>query len=56
MTEDFIAWRVKGIPPAMYMAWQIPVGTACAAGLIVVASALVSLRRVIQLEPASVFR
>jgi putative ABC transport system permease protein len=56
ITEDVIMARVKGIPPAMYMAWQIPVGTACAAGLIVVASALVSLRRVIQLEPASVFR
>ncbi len=54
--EEVIAAKVKGVPPAAYMAWQIPVGTAAAAGLIVVASALVSLRRVLQLEPASVFR
>jgi putative ABC transport system permease protein len=54
--EDMIAWRVKGVPPAMYMAWPIPVGTAVAAGLIVTGSALVSLRRVLTLEPASVFR
>ena len=33
-----------------------PVGTAAAAALIVTASALVSLRRVLTLEPASVFR
>ena len=56
VAEEVIAAKVKGVPPAAYMAWQIPVGTAAAAGLIVVASALVSLRRVLQLEPASVFR
>jgi putative ABC transport system permease protein len=54
--EDMIAWRVKGVPPAMFMAWPIPVGTAVAAALIVSTSALVSLRRVLTLEPASVFR
>jgi putative ABC transport system permease protein len=54
--EEMIAWRIKGIPPAAYMAWQIPVGTAIAAAVIVTASALVSLRRVLTLEPASVFR
>ena len=48
--------RSRGLPPAMYMAWPIPVGTAVAAALIVAGSALVSLRRVLSLEPASVFR
>ena len=47
---------IKGVPPAMYMTWQIPVGTAVAAALIAAGSALVSLRRVLTLEPASVFR
>ena len=56
IAEEVIAAQVKGVPPAAYMAWQIPVGTAAAAGLIVVASALVSLRRVLRLEPASVFQ
>ena len=56
IAEEVIAAKVKGVPPAAYMAWQIPVITAAAAGLIVVVSALVSLRRVLQLEPASVFR
>ena len=38
------------------MAWQIPVGTAVAAALIVAATTLFSLRRVLLLEPASVFQ
>lgn len=54
--EEVLVARIKGVPPAMYMAWPIPVGTAVAAGVIVTASALVSLRRVLTLEPASVFR
>ncbi len=56
--EDFLGWKLKssGLPPAAYMAWQIPVGTAAAAGLIVLGSSLLSLRRVLTLEPASVFR
>jgi putative ABC transport system permease protein len=55
---DFMKWRMQsaGLPPAMYMAWQIPIGTAVAAGLIVVGSSVLSLRRVLRLEPASVFR
>jgi putative ABC transport system permease protein len=56
VAEEVIARRVKGIPPAMYMAWPIPVLTATAAFLIVAAASLVSLRRVLRLEPASVFR
>jgi putative ABC transport system permease protein len=56
--EEFLAWRLSGsgLPPANYMAWPIPLGSASAAALIVTASALVSLRRVLTLEPASVFR
>jgi hypothetical protein len=38
------------------MAWPIPLGTAVAAALIVFASAMFSLRRVLALEPAAVFR
>jgi putative ABC transport system permease protein len=56
ISEDILAMRMKGIPPAAYMAWPIPVGTATAAALIIIVSALVSLRRVLRLEPAAVFR
>jgi putative ABC transport system permease protein len=38
------------------MAWQIPVATAAAVALIVTVAAFVSLRRVLVLEPAAVFR
>ena len=54
--EEVLMARIKGVPPAMFMAWPIPVGTAVAAAVIVAASALASLRRVLTLEPASVFR
>jgi len=48
--------RMTTIPPATFMAWQIPVGTAVAVTIIVIGSALASLRRVLLLEPASVFK
>ncbi|HTU21128.1 MAG TPA: ABC transporter permease [Gemmataceae bacterium] len=51
-----MAMRSRGLPPANFMAWPIPLGTALAAALIVAVSALISLRRVLRLEPASVFR
>jgi putative ABC transport system permease protein len=51
-----ITMQSRGLPPANFMAWPIPVGTALAAALIVIVSAMVSLRRVLRLEPASVFR
>ncbi len=54
--EEILMARIKGVPPAMFMAWQLPVGTAVAAALIVGGAALVSVRRVLVLEPASVFR
>jgi putative ABC transport system permease protein len=56
--SELMQWllRNSGLPPADFMAWPIPIGTAVAAGLIVIASALFSLRRVLALEPASVFR
>ena len=56
IAEEIIAARVKGVPPAMYMTWQIPLGSALAAALIVIGASLLSLRRVLRLEPASVFR
>src|SRR5262249_23094797 len=58
LSEDFLLWQLegRGVPPAAFMAWPIPLGTALAAALIVTASSFVSLRRVLRLEPASVFR
>jgi putative ABC transport system permease protein len=55
---EVMAWKMRGtgLPLADFMAWPIPLGTGAAAGLIVFASALISLRRVLALEPASVFR
>ena len=47
---------MKDIPPAFYMTWQIPVGTAVAVSLIMLFTTLFSLRRVLVLEPASAFR
>jgi putative ABC transport system permease protein len=56
ISEEILMHQIKGIPPAMYMAWPIPVGTAICALVIVLGAALVSLRRVLRLEPAAVFR
>jgi len=56
LAEEILAAKVKGIPLASYMAWQLPLASAGAASLIMVAAALFSLRRVMRLEPASVFR
>ncbi len=55
---EAVAWKLKntGLPPADFMAWPIPIFTAFAAALIVFASSMVSLGRVLRLEPASVFR
>ncbi|MFL5240502.1 MAG: ABC transporter permease [Gemmataceae bacterium] len=56
VAENVMAWKLKAIPPANYMAWQIPVGTLAAVMLIMAGTSLYSLRRVIKLEPASAFR
>jgi putative ABC transport system permease protein len=56
VAENLMAWKLKAIPPANYMAWQIPVGTLAAVMLIMAGTSLYSLRRVIKLEPASAFR
>jgi putative ABC transport system permease protein len=58
LSAEVLAWRMgaSGLPPANFMAWPIPLGTAAAAASIVTASALVSLLRVLRLEPAAVFR
>ncbi len=47
---------MKGIPPAFYMPWQILVGVAAGVLVIVVLASLVSIRRVLVLEPAAVFK
>jgi putative ABC transport system permease protein len=56
IAEEILMHQIKGIPPAMFMAWPIPVGTALCAFVIVMGASLVSLRRVLRLEPAAVFR
>jgi putative ABC transport system permease protein len=43
-------------PPAFYFGWQIPALTAAAVGVIIAVAAVASLRRVLFLEPAVVFR
>ncbi len=47
---------VKGAPPAFYFGWQIPTITAVAVAAIITLSAGMSLRKVLFLEPAVVFR
>jgi putative ABC transport system permease protein len=54
--EEILMRHITGIPPAMFMAWPILAGTAGAAALIMTGAAMVSLRRVLKLEPAAVFR
>jgi putative ABC transport system permease protein len=58
LSEELLALRLakSGLPPANYMAWPIPLGSAVAAALIVTGSSLLSLVKLIRLEPASVFR
>ncbi len=55
---EVMSWKMRsvGLPPMNAMIWPIPVGTALASATIVVAAAAVSLRRVLALEPAAVFR
>jgi putative ABC transport system permease protein len=56
LAELALATFVRGVPPAFYMIWQIPMGTAVAVALMLIGTTLLSLRRVLVLEPASVFR
>ena len=56
LIEELMKAKLKAIPPVNFMAWPIPVGTAVAVALIVLGTTLFSLRRVLVLEPASVFR
>lgn len=53
---ELLAHTVKTVPPAFYMPWQIPVMTAFAVLAIIIVSSLVSIRKVLVLEPAIVFR
>jgi putative ABC transport system permease protein len=45
-----------GVGPAFFMPWHILAGTAAAVLVIVFLASLVSIRRVLVLEPAIVFR
>jgi putative ABC transport system permease protein len=56
LIDVILKMRLKDVPPISYMAWPIPLGTAVAVALIVLGTTLFSLRRVLVLEPASVFR
>lgn len=56
LIEWLMKTKMQAIPPANFMAWQILVGTAGAVALIVLGTTLFSLRRVLVLEPAAVFR
>jgi putative ABC transport system permease protein len=47
---------VKTVPPAFYMPWQVLAFVAAAVLVIIVLSSLVSIRRVLVLEPAVVFK
>ena len=53
---ELMARVVKTVPPAFFMPWHIPAATAVAVGVIIVLSSLMSIRRVLVLEPAVVFR
>lgn len=52
MFENF----VKGTPPAFYFGWQIPALAAAAVAVIITASALMSLKKLLFLEAGVVFR
>jgi putative ABC transport system permease protein len=54
--EEILAAKLTTIPAANDMVWQIPALTAVAMALIVLVTAVFSLRRVLLLEPASAFR
>jgi putative ABC transport system permease protein len=56
LVEELLKMQLKAIPPAFYMAWQIPAATALAVAIICAGATLASLRRVLRLEPAAVFR
>jgi putative ABC transport system permease protein len=56
LVETAMSFAITTIPPAFFMLWQIPAGTAIAVALIMIGTTVVSLRRVLVLEPAAVFR
>jgi putative ABC transport system permease protein len=46
----------QGVPPAFYMTWHILLGVGGAVLLIAMLASLISIRRVLVLEPAIVFK
>jgi putative ABC transport system permease protein len=53
--EEYLAMKLKTIPLASDMVWQIPAGTAIAMAMIVIVTSVFSLHRVLRLEPAAAF-
>jgi putative ABC transport system permease protein len=53
---EMMTYASKTVPPAFYMAWPIPLLTAAAVLVIIMLASLMSIRRVLVLEPAIVFR
>jgi putative ABC transport system permease protein len=56
LVEMLMSATITGVPPAFYMLWHIPAATAIAVALIMIGTTFISLRRVLVLEPAAVFR
>jgi putative ABC transport system permease protein len=54
--EEGLGVAVKAIPPAFFMSWHILTGVGVAVMLIGLVSSLLSMRRVLVLEPGIVFR
>jgi putative ABC transport system permease protein len=56
MLDILMRLSLKSVPLTQFMAWQILVGTAVAVAIIMTGTTLLSLRRVLLLEPATVFK
>jgi putative ABC transport system permease protein len=53
---ELMAMAVKTVPPAFFMPWQVPALTAAATLLIIALASVMSIRKVLVLEPAMVFK
>jgi putative ABC transport system permease protein len=56
VSAAFAAATHRGTGLSMQLNWQLLVGSGAAVGLIVLLAALVSIRKVMRLEPAVVFK
>lgn len=51
-----MGYAAQGVPPAFYMTWHILIGVGAAVLIIAMLASLISIRRVLVLEPAIVFK